>query len=92
MFQFLIKEQTKNMGESSSRSSRIPKKDRGKIKEKKPRTPPTSTSGKEHDKEDNCSKHSHPQFENSEQEGNPHAALIESFWNQLNALVHKNDL
>lgn len=54
--------------------------------------PPRSTGGEEHDEEDNHAEHSHHQSENSEQKGNPYAALIESFQNQLNVLIHKSDL
>lgn len=75
--------------------SKVPSS-RGIIKEKRKEneshTPPKSTNSEEHEERDNHSEFFHHQSENLEQEENPNVALIKNFQNQLNALVHKNNL
>lgn len=92
MLQFLVKGKTKKKRQFSFTGPNISRKNKEKAKEDEPHTLPRSTIGEEHEEHDNHSKFSHHHLENSKQEYNPHVSLIESFQNQLNAPVHKNDL
>lgn len=95
MFQYLIDERKNKKGESSSKDSRNSKKDEGKRKEDETHTPPgniDSDDENHHEEEDNCSKYSYHQSENFEHEDNQNATLMESFYNQLNTLMHKSNL